>query len=386
MAIARGSIRQRSRDSLTIIAPTSRDPETGKYRQVWRTVKRRRNETDSQLRARAERELRKLLTQIDEDEPIESGGLKLADYVIKEWLPAVSLNVSPRTADAYEAIMRDHVLPVIGLKELRKLQPADVERVYRRMAEKGLSGNTRLHCHRALSQALKAAVRRGALTRNVCDLVDAPRKESYSVQPPTPDEVGRLIKAASNTPIDVLVRLLAHTGLRLGEALGLRWQDVDLDREVLHVRQTRKEREPEDFGQPKTERSRRSVELTSDLVTALRKHRARQTEFYLSNGLVPIQDLVFTTVSKSGVVGMSHNQVSNHWKSVRLRAGVPHVRIHDLRHFAATTMINAGVPLPDVSAVLGHGKTSTTADIYAHVIPGRGRAAVGEIEKALSGK
>jgi integrase len=386
VATPKGSIRQRSHDSLTIIAPGKRDPETGRYRQTWQTVKRRPGETDKQLHDRAQRELRKLLVKVEEDEPIARGRLKLADYVENEWLPAASLNVSPRTAEGYASLMREHILPVIGTRPLRDLQPSDVERVYRRMAERGKSGNTRLHAHRVLSMALKAALRKGQVARNVCSFVDAPRKEAFTIEPPTPEEVGKLIAVADKTRIGTLVRLLAFTGMRLGEALGLRWKDLDLDEAVLHIRQTRKQRGREDFGIPKTERSRRSIDLAPELVDALREHRAKQFAFYFDNGLFDTRDLVFTTVDRQGVTGLTHNAAAHIWKDVRSRAGVPRARIHDLRHFAATQMVSAGVSLVDVAAILGHSRPSTTSDIYSHYVKGRGKAAIAEIAKALAGK
>jgi integrase len=386
MAAPKGSIQKRSHDSLTIIAPGKRDPETGRYRQTWQTVKRHPGESDKQLRDRAERELRRLLTRLDEGEPVARGRITVADYITGEWLPAVALNVSTRTAGGYESIMREHILPVIGTRRLRDLQPSDIERVYRRMAERGKSGNTRLHAHRVLSMALKAALRKGLVTRNVCSFVDAPRKEPFTIEPPTPEEVGKLMAAADKTRIGVLVRVLAFTGMRLGEALGLRWKDVDLDHAVINIRQTRKERDREEFGTPKTERSRRSVDLAPELVDSLREHKRRQLAFYLENGLFDRQDLLFTTLDKNGVTGLTHNAVANIWKRVRVTAGVPRARIHDLRHFAATQMVSAGVSLVDVAAILGHSRPSTTSDIYSHYVKGRGRAAVAEIAKVLAGK
>jgi integrase len=95
---------------------------------------------------------------------------------------------------------------------------------------------------------------------------------------------------------------------------------------------------------------------------------------------------VFTTVDRQGVTGMTHDQVSHMWKDVRFRAGVPRARIHDLRHFAATQMVSAGVSLVDVAAILGHTRPSTISDIYSHYVKGRGKAAVAEIAKVLSGK
>jgi integrase len=127
------------------------------------------------------------------------------------------------------------------------------------------------------------------------------------------------------------------------------------------------------------------VDLAPGLIDALREHKNRQFDFSLEHGLVPTHDLVFTVVGRHGIEGMGHKQVARIWQDVRRKAGIPRVRIHDLRHFAATTMLDAGVPLPNVSEILGHGQTSTTANIYANAVRSIGAAAVAEIEKALLG-
>jgi integrase len=386
MPAAQGSIVQQGKSpNLTIIAPFT-DSE-GRHRQKWQTVKRLPDETDAQLRRRAEQELQELIVKLRRSEPVVQGRLTLVDFITNEWLPAVRLQVTERTGKGYEAIMSRHVLPALGHKQLKNVTTMDLERLYAKMAAKGLSGNTRLHVHRVIHMALTDAVRRGRLATNPAsrERIRAPRKETFTIQPPTPKEVAQLVEAASDTPIGVLVRLLALTGLRLGEALGLRWQDVDLDAGLLYVRQVRKQRETALFGLPKTERSRRVVDLAPGLIDALREHKNRQFAFNLEHGLVPSHDLVFTVVGRQGIEGMGHEQVARIWQDIRRKAGVPRVRIHDLRHFAATTMLDAGVPLPNVSEILGHGQTSTTANIYAHAVRSRSAAAVAEIEKALQG-
>jgi integrase len=323
---------------------------------------------------------------MEEGELVAHGRLTVSDYVIKEWLPSIRLRVASRTAVGYTSIMERYVLPVIGTKQLRALQPSDVEWIYRRMHNQGLSGTTQLHVHRVLFEALKAAKRRKRIAYNPCEDVDAPRKSRFEIEPPTPEEVRRLFTAADSTRIGPLVHLLVLTGMRLGEALGLRWKDVHLEEAYLEIRQTRKHRVAglADYGAPKTERSRRSIDLAQELVDVLREHRRQQMAFYLENDFVDPNDLVFTTVDRNGVTGMTHDQVGHIWKDVRSRASVPRARIHDLRHFAATQMVSAGVSLVDVAAILGHTRPSTTSDIYSHYVKGRGKAAVGEIAKALA--
>ena len=311
----------------------------------------------------------------------------MADFVTKEWLPSVRLNVAERTAVGYETIMRRHVLPILGKRQLKTLTSADIERVYAHMAAEGLSGNTRLHVHRVIHMALTEAVRRGKLAANPAarERMRAPRKENFTIEPPTPEEVGRLMREAEGTRIGTLVKLLVYTGMRLGEALGLRWTDVDFDGGLLHIRQTRKQSESARYGQPKTERSRRTVDMVPALVEELRAHRSEQLQLSINHGLLPARDLVFTVVTRRGVEGMSHEQASRTWNEVRGRAGLPRVRIHDLRHAAATFMVSAGVPITEVSAILGHAQVSTTVNIYAHAMAGKRKAAVSEIEKAVSG-
>jgi integrase len=402
MPAAEGTIRKRSENSLSIIA-NYKDPDSGKWNQKWETVKRHPGESDRALRSRAEEELQALLVRLRTGATVVRGRLTLSDY-IEDWLTTIRPDVSERTVSGYRSVLNRHVLPVIGNKQLKSIRPSDIQRIYVRMAESGLSGVTRLHVHRTLSKALADAVRAGKLAENPAarDRMRAPKATRRTIRQPEPDEVNRLIEAAQGTRIEALVPLLAFTGLRVGEALGLRWSDLDLTGErhrvaaredgksrfvpvpTLEVNQTRKQRESKDYGEPKTERSQRKVAIAPALVTILREHRARQLAFNLEHGFVPAHDLVFTEVSREGVVGMTHDNVSNAWKTVRVKANVPNARLHDLRHFAATTLIDAGVPLTNVSEILGHSQTSTTANVYAHAIRNRNAAAMAEIEKVLT--
>jgi integrase len=236
MPAAQGSIIQQGQSqNLTIIAPDT-DAE-GRHRQKWQTVKRLSNETDAQLGRRAEQELQELIVKLRSSEPVAKGRLTLVDCITNEWLPAVRLQVTERTAKGYEAITNRHVLPALGRKQLKSITPADLERLYvrRTRATRVTRGSTSIE---SSNMALTDAVRRGRLATNPAsrERIRAPRKETFTIQPPTPREAAQLVEVASDTRIGVLVRLLALTGLRLGEALGLRWQDVDLDADLLYVR------------------------------------------------------------------------------------------------------------------------------------------------------
>jgi integrase len=250
-----GAIRQRSEDSLTIIVYAGRDPKTGKVRQRWETIKRGLNdagnrETDAQLRTRAERRLRELAAAKDEGQRVIPQRETLGQY-LTEWLDAYEADhQGSRTPATYRYLMAHHVIPRIGNIPLRRLRVEDVESVYRAMRDtdaittKRLTGRTIHHVHAVLSTALRKAVARGRIPRNVAADADKNLRKPEAKQPETIslEQGRRLLARSAPTPIGPLVQLLAFTGLRIGEALGLRWQDVDLDAREIHVRQENERR------------------------------------------------------------------------------------------------------------------------------------------------
>ncbi len=301
-----------------------------------------------------------------------------------EWIAAYKLdNPESRTARNHETLLRKYVNPVIGLRELQSLKADDVRAVFTSPTMQEVSGTTRLHVYRVLSQALKAAVWDGRLDFNPCDRVKAPKADNFEPYVLTLEDGRRLLEMSRETDIGTLVTLLALTGLRLGEALGLRWQDVDLDGATLHVRQTRKLAAPVDYGSPKTEKSRAPVPLVSLVVDALSEYREAQRQHFESIGIGPEHDLVFADALGRG---MTHDFVTHRWQALRDRAGVPRARIHDLRHFAGTLLINLGVDVVTTAAILRHTNPMITLTRYAHAVPQASRDAVNKLGEAIAAK
>jgi integrase len=268
---------------------------------------------------------------------------------------------------------------------LTRLTPAHVERTMAELAGRGLSSQTIRHARSTLRRALHDAQRDGLLTRNVAALARPPRLERREMRALTAAEVGRLVDATADDPFGPLFAVATGTGLRLGELLGLRWTDVDLEGRSLTVRRSlsRAHGGGWELAEPKTARSRRTVMLPAVAVDGLRRQKARQAADKLAAG-TSWQDrdrLAFT--DPLGRPWAPYT-VSAAFRAAADRLGLP-VRLHDLRHTAASLMLAAGVPLKVVSEALGHSSIAITADVYSHVTPDLRREAADAMDRALGG-
>ena len=208
----------------------------------------------------------------------------------------------------------------------------------------------------------------------------APRPERTAL---APDQVRVLLDAARGERLEALYVVAVTTGMRQGELLALRWQDVDLDAAAVRVRATLSAtKDGFEFAEPKSARSRRQLTLTHAAVTALRRHRTTQLEERLRAGASwTDHDLAFASEVGGPLDGS--NVLRRSFYPLLRRAGLPRVRFHDLRHSAATLMLSRGVPLKIVSEILGHSQISITADTYMHVTPGMQREAAAAVDVAL---
>jgi integrase len=198
---------------------------------------------------------------------------------LTEWLAVVQNTVGLGTFERYEQYIRVHAIPALGRIRLGRLTPQHFQRLYQEKLAAGLSPTTVSHLHAVLHGAFAEAVRWGLVPRNVVALVGPPRKVHVEVIALTVEEAKALLAAAAGNRFELLFILALKTGMRRGELLALRWEDLDLDKGVLQVRGTlRRTREGLKIGTPKTAASRRKVVLSPSSVAALRRHRARQQQ------------------------------------------------------------------------------------------------------------
>ena len=315
---------------------------------------------------------------------------------LDRWLTdCVKPSVRPKTFASYSQLVRLHINPQLGGLTLSKLGPEHVQAFLNdrlsagaiRKKEtdpiKGLSPRTVQYLRAVLRRALGQAYKWGLVGRNVAILVDAPHGLKPQIRPMTINESKAFLTACKGNRLEALFTVALAMGLRQGEALGLRWEDIDFESGVLRVRRSlQRINRKLVLDELKTKSSRRELPLIDIVCNSLRAHRARQ----LAERLVAGKNwhetgFVFTTTI--GTPLDARNVVRCYHKALT-EAALEIRRFHDLRHGCATLLLAQGVPIKTVSDILGHSQMSITADIYGHAAPEAHRAALETMEKALA--
>ena len=346
---------------------------------------RQRRTVYGKTRAEVRQQLNDLRAQLDKGlEPPKVG--TVAEF-LAAWLSTSRQRVRPSSWRRAEVAVRLHVTPTLGHVPLGKLTPADVERMTTALTDRGLSPRTAHTARAVLRGALADAQRDGLVHRNVAALAKAPHVPVRSLTARRdyfePADLRRIVTAAKVHPFGPLVTLAATSGLRLGEVLGLTWADVDTEAGTLAVRRSlARSWKGWELAEPKTARSRRTINLPAAALAALDRQRALQKVARDAAGSA-WQDrigLVFTTPIGTPWDGANVNHA---WHELLDAAGLPSIPFHGLRHSAATAMLAAGVALKVVSDQLGHSTITVTADRYAGVVPAQKREAADAIDRAL---
>jgi integrase len=273
------------------------------------------------------------------------------------------------TYKGYRRYLDKHILPALGHVPIQKLTPQHVQAFYTRKQQEGLSAKSVNNIHGMLHKALDHAVRWGLVPRNVCDAVSLPKQARQEIQPLTQKQARQLLIAARGHSLEGLLTLAVTTGMRAGELLALKWQDINFDTRSLHIRHSMGYISGKGYleFEPKTSKSRRKIVLPSFVCEALKQHRTRQIEGRLKAGTRwRDHDLVFCNIY-GDYLDPAHLRQRFH--RLLKEANLPDIRFHDLRHSAATILLSMGVPAKVVQEILGHSQISLTMDIYSHVLP-----------------
>ena len=315
----------------------------------------------------------------------------LRDY-LKYWLHEIAAHKRATTLRGYESAVRLHIVPVLGTKRLDKLTGADVRHLIAVCRQKCLCcangydknreeakqccsagrccGRTpsrrQIHyIHAVLRNALSNAEREELITRNVAKLVQIPTPR-YKVGKGLPvSDVKRLLAAAKGTRFYPVYVLAATIGLRRGELLGLRWSDIDFAKNTLEVAQTVQRVSGQlVIDETKSDASDAVVPLPKITRTVLLEHQEHQAEVREDAGeLWTDHDLIFTTSIGTPI---EPRNLNTHWEGVRCLAGLPGVRLHDLRHTVVSLLLELGTPPHVVQAIARHADLEVTMKIYAH--------------------
>lgn len=294
---------------------------------------------------------------------------------LDRWLQdSVKPAVRPRTYESYELTVRLHLAPALGHILLEKLAPQHVQTLLNCKPKDGLSPRSIAYLRVVLRRALNQALKWDLVVRNAAALAEPPRTVRHESNPLTPEQSHALLLAVKGARLEAFYTVALALGMRRGEVLGLRWQDVDFGARTLKVRQAiqriaGKLTESGNSGliaaEPKTERSRRTIAMPDVISKALKNHRVRQLEERLSAGAAWQENgLVFPN---SIGAPLDPKALHRDFKRLLSEAALPSIRLHDLRHSAASLLLAQGIPMRTIMELLGHSSITLTADTYSHL-------------------
>ncbi len=336
--------------------------------------------TTQESRKLAKEKLEKLPKVTGTRNPLPQSKIALAEYLIS-WLDdAHKHQIAHSTWKRYRALAVHHIIPVIGKIPLRKIVPSDIQSVLTVMREAGQSPRSQQQARALLSVALSEAENNDYISSNPVKKVRIPVNKSREIEPLTIEEVRRLLETYKDTYMSARLHIALLCGLRQGEALGLRWQDIDLVNGVLEVRNQIQMIDGKlQLTGLKTERSRRSLVLTSGSLESLKLHKNLIAEMRTGYGSQwKDNDLVFPAIDgspKQATIDF------NDWKRTLRLCGIAKRRLHDARHTAATLMYGQGVGIEVISRALGHSSSAITSKLYVHSAIAPLRVAAEKIEE-----
>jgi integrase len=352
-----GGITRHKKSGLYMARYTVQTPTGPKRKTLYGKTRR---EVDEKLtKAKADR---------DSGLVFDADNMKLGEY-LGWWLTdSVRDTVRPTTFERYEQMVRLHIRPVLGQLKLKNLTSTHVRGLYRQKLDAGLAPRTVQYVHVTLHKALEQAIADGLIPRNVTEAVKPPQVRREEIRPLTAEQVRILFGAAAGDRLEALYVLAVTTGLRQGELLGLKWDDVDLDEGTLRVRRTLTTAK----GGPLLAAPQ-----------ALKRHLNCQLgeieeagDRWRENGLI--------FASETGEP-LDRRLITTHrFKPLLKRAVLPEIRFHDLRHTCATLLLSKNVNPKVVSEMLGHASIAITLDTYSHVLPTMQESAAEAMEDVLS--
>jgi integrase len=337
--------------------------------------------------AEAHRALRLVLGAVDEGTHVDPSTVTVAGY-LRAWIEGAQ--VRPTTLSRYRQSIERHLAPHVGGIRLQALTVEDLDRCYATLVRQGrvdggpLAPKTVRNAHGVLRTALRDAVQRGYLARNVAEHARLPRVERREMVTWTTGQLRAFLEHVADDRFAAMWMLYATTGMRRGEVLGLRWHDVDLEVGQLTVRHvlTVVEGRPV-VTEPKTKKGRRTIALDGATVAALRRHRVRQLEERVAAD-VAWHDVAYVFTWQDG--RPLHPQMPTKWiRKHATTVGLPPLTVHGLRHTWASLALAAGVPAKVVSERLGHANISITMDVYTHALPAMDREAADRVAGAIFG-
>ncbi len=379
-----------------------------KYRIIYDVPKgidgkrRQKTETVYGNKKAAEAALSDRVTAIQKGDYSDSGK-QTVDNLFERFLESNESSLAATTRQRYASILKNHIKPELGKIALCQLSPLHLEQAYAKWMQQGrireaggLSHRTVLHYHRLLHRVLAQAVKWKLVTRNVADAVDPPRPVHREMRALSEQQVAKLIESldqpsghviaqggfSSESSFPVAIKCALYTGCRLGEFLGLKWDDIDFLGKSLVIRRSLQEVRGKVFIKETKTRKSRVISIPPYLVEVFKTHKAQQNALRLSLGKAYRSDgFVFARIDGSPIRPQTMSQAA---KTLFKRLNLD-CRLHDLRHTHATLLLKSGISSKVASSRLGHASVGITLDLYAHVWPGMHADAAGRFEALIAG-
>lgn len=376
--VMRGHITKRG-DAWRVHVYLGVDPATAKQRYLTRTVRGTKRE--------AEIVCAQMVAEVAHgDHAVAPSGT--VGELLERWMAHAGPDMSPATVTAYRIYLRKWIVPALGSTRLDRLKPAAIDQLYASLRGHLSTGSIR-KVHTILRSSLGQAVRWGLIATNPAASASPPKVVRKPIVPPTPNDVARLLEAADacDPEFGLYLRLAAVTGARRGELCALRWTDIDHEEGQLLI-----ERAivlgPDGLVVKRTKTNRdRRIALDTGTLAALQAHRsAAEARCALGAMKLVKAAYVFSRDVEGRAPWRPDSSATGRFMALRDTVGLPKVRLHDLRHYVATRLLDAGVPVRSVSERLGHASATTTLTIYAAAVPATDRRSAEILGAFLEGE
>jgi len=328
--------------------------------------------------------LNKVLRDRDLGRQVDGADITLNEY-LDRWLEtAAKPRLREKSYRSYESLLRRYVRPPLGPQNLAAICPLDIQAVYQQLVERGLSARTIRYAHSVLRSSMRQAIRWRLLAEDPTNGAQLPRQRRRELWVLTAEQSRSFLEAAMQTDYGPVFAVALTTAARPSEYLALKWQDINWERGTVSVARTL-ERVSGGwrFAETKRARSRRVIKLQEWVLELLQDLHAQRKAKPAVTGWPGGSEVIFTTPSGRPI---DSDNLAKQFKSILEQAGLPLIRLYDLRHTGATLALAAGVPPKVVSEQLGHASAAFTLDIYSHVLPHMQEQAALKVEEVLLGR
>lgn len=377
--ITTGSYRKRYRTDgsyywqITIELP--KDPITGKRVRKYKSVDGKKKD--------AEIAMHEYIREIEKGYYVTDSKITIAEW-IDTWLEVyITPNVSPTTLSRYEGMIKRYIKPLIGHMQVQQLNTLAVQAWVNGLkvspaSGKEMSAATVKHVYHVLKGSMDKAVLAGIVPRNPCVSIMLPKGQKKPPVVYDEEQIRQLIAAARGTEMELIIDIELCLGLRRGELLGLQWDDIDWEKNQIHIVHNRVVVNGKSVTKdPKTESSCRTVDVPAQLIQKLHKHKMECWANRLRMGKnYTVTDYIIVHPDGKPIYP---EYVSQLFTKLQQKAGLPKCRFHDLRHLCASIMLMQGVNVKVAQEHLGHKDISTTMNIYSHVLPSVAKEAAQKI-------